>query len=903
MRGPSFPRARRLATVLATLVVVVGAGAGIRDGHGQGAEPAPLDEPVAGPIDPKAQTAPPRVVVIGGGAALPDVPARAPDRFAVLGFENRAGVRALDWAIAGVPFSIGEKIERVFGLVPTFGPLVVPEGLVLPATPDAVGALAKARDARWIVTGWVARPSWMLRLHTTLWRRDPTTGAVAIAAEHDVTGPMPDAHALVGAALVAMATTAGWTVPEGGAALLARAPSKDLYGFTLLGRGLGKWLGSFGAVDLKGAAKDLTRSIFIDPFMVEGQRLVGELWARDPDPKIANRAAGKFNYAVDLVPGYAPALRAAAERARQSGKGDIALELYDRLVRARPWDLDARVGVGEARWQTGDGEGALRELDRVVGRRPDDLGARRLRALIHGARGDTALLARELEAVTRLVPGELDAVVDLGAAYAELDRLAEASAAFERVAAARPADATAQKRVADLYRRRGDTAAAVRWYGKVATLDATDPRPLFLIGATHLDAGQLEEARRAFVRAQKFEKWLGQTYVMIGTCAFLAGKSDEALWYWRNAARKRPRSAVARYDLALVASAKGMTALALSQLEVLDGLAPTDAGAAYLRGVVLVRSGDRAGAREAFALALRRDPRHDDARWNLGVLARAGTDLRHEGKPRLELPFGDRDAFRAAIERFTATETRMTTFRVQLQNEVTAALLVMGEGPGKDPKAARLVPRTKVCPLLAVAPRWDQARKAYAGFLRAGVDLEDAYRVVATYDDYGETAALGPAWRQRVVDVRRGYRLAQADVREMRASLKVQLGRELAVRNCREELLAAAAATPELYRAAGDAARKPTGTFVRRPPIEPAVATFYLDNRECPEPVAVHVDGAWLGEVAAHERTALQARVGKRTLCLLPQPSSSTCGDRGTNREVYLHEGWSALMHCPGATR
>ena len=103
----------------------------------------------------------------------------------------------------------------------------------------------------------------------------------------------------------------------------------------------------------------------------------------------------------------------------------------------------------------------------------------------------------------------------------------------------------------------------------------------------------------------------------------------------------------------------------------------------------------------------------------------------------------------------------------------------------------------------------------------------------------------------------------------------------------------------------GDAAAsrvtvRTTGTFVPRPPpTEPAAATFYIDNRECRDPVAVHVDGRWLGEVPAGQRTALQARVGRRTLCLLPQPSSTTCGDRGTGREVYLHEGWSVLMHCP----
>jgi hypothetical protein len=37
---------------------------------------------------------------------------------------------------------------------------------------------------------------------------------------------------------------------------------------------------------------------------------------------------------------------------------------------------------------------------------------------------------------------------------------------------------------------------------------------------------------------------------------------------------------------------------------------------------------------------------------------------------------------------------------------------------------------------------------------------------------------------------------------------------------------------------------------------------------------------------------------GERTLCLIV-PGAAQCGDRGTVRQVYLHDGWAATMHCP----
>ncbi|MBZ0237367.1 MAG: tetratricopeptide repeat protein, partial [Deltaproteobacteria bacterium] len=370
---------------------------------------ADIDEPIAGPIDPAAQHAKPREV--STGAALPDIPPTLPDGLAVMAFENNSGVRALDWVVAGIPLVIGERYEHVLGFRPTWGPLVVPEGAPVIGAEDSVAAFAAARGARWVVTGWVQRPAWQLRVKTTLWKVDG--GKATTAAEYDAVGGMNDAYQLLGDTLVALATQAGWALPEGAEARLRAPPSKDFYAFTLVGRGLGRWLGAVtiaAVADPDGrvpsprdpatgallpavkdaVTRDLTKAMFIEPTMVEAQRLAGELWSADPEPKVAARAAGKFSYAVDIRGDYVPALRAAAEHARAAGKRDLALDLYTRLVRQRPWDLDARIGVGDAAWQTGDADLALRELGRVIDRRPDDLKARRLLALIRGARGDVA---------------------------------------------------------------------------------------------------------------------------------------------------------------------------------------------------------------------------------------------------------------------------------------------------------------------------------------------------------------------------------------------------------------------------------------------------------------------------------------------------------------------------------
>jgi len=72
-------------------------------------------------------------------------------------------VRALDWVVVGMPLVIGEKLEHVLGLRPTWGPLVVPEGAPVIGDETSVAAFAVPRGARWVVTGWVQRPAWASR--------------------------------------------------------------------------------------------------------------------------------------------------------------------------------------------------------------------------------------------------------------------------------------------------------------------------------------------------------------------------------------------------------------------------------------------------------------------------------------------------------------------------------------------------------------------------------------------------------------------------------------------------------------------------------------------------------------------------------------------------------------------
>jgi hypothetical protein len=200
------------------------------------------------------------------------------------------------------------------------------------------------------------------------------------------------------------------------------------------------------------------------------------------------------------------------------------------------------------------------------------------------------------------------------------------------------------------------------------------------------------------------------------------------------------------------------------------------------------------------------------------------------------------------------------------------------------------------CPIARVARSWAAAQRELAAGERLGVDLDATWRFIARHDEVGATAGLMPSTRTQVAAARKGFKLALADVAELRAEWTRSLGPELRAVGCNDRLLAAAVADPARYHIVED--DRPETIPATQPPRPRAHATFYVDNTDCIDPVEVWIDGAQLGQVAPGRRSALVADGGERTLCLLV-PGAPQCGDRGTVRQVYIHDGWSVTMHCP----
>lgn len=875
------------------IVALVAAAYGLAVGQPSADDPLPVPNAGSGKITPAGSST----------VESNDVPvlAASPAKFAVTPFYNHSEAKAWDWLVAGAPFEIAEKTEDVLGLEPTGGPLQVGDNMIEPEV-EPVAAFGIERDAQWVITGWVDRPNWQLRIAATLWKVSGKgkSATAVVVAEAQRTGDPKTYHQLLGETVGQIWTKgAGIQVDLARQARLVRPLANDVYAVNLMSRGLGHLIGVPSPVDLKKAQHDLERAVFIDPKCPEAQRLVGELYQvlsttdlkLGGDPKYASRAAGKFAYSNDLAPDNIASLRAAATGATKAGKHEVARDLLRKLVVKKPWDLAARFAYGAALWSTGDGDGAEKQLVQVIKREADHLPARRVLALIYASRGDTSKLLGELESIARRAPADLDVKADLATAYGSVGKWDRASTTLEQIAVVRPNDLPLLMRIGDARRYHGDLDGALQWYVRSSRLAPDSSMPGFVIAQAQVDAGRLADAIRTYTGLQRFTADVGVAEHDLGAIALMQNRGTDAAWYLRRAVKSQPR--VLQTWRALIAAelTRKDHDTALKQLDRAFAAWPNDPQLHYLAGVAHTLAENRSTARERFVTALALDPTQAPARTALGQLD-AGGAVPLVFTPEIVRPWGDARAIVTALDRFAATAKAMASTRAAYQTQFLKMLAAFGKGPLSPIKG----PQPRTCPIDRVAPLWAMGQQELRRYERLGGELEVSYRFIARHDEIGATAALLPNARAQVTSARQAFKTALADVGELRSEWARGIVPELRFAGCSDKLLAAAVADPDRYRIIQ--IDKPDPKPVAQPPRAKLRATFYVDNTRCPDAVDVWIDGSLLGQVAPGRRSALVSDGGERTLCLIG-PGAAQCGDRGTVRQVYLHDGWTATLHCP----
>ncbi|HET6283653.1 MAG TPA: hypothetical protein VFH73_22045 [Polyangia bacterium] len=297
--------------------------------------------------------------------------------------------------------------------------------------------------------------------------------------------------------------------------------------------------------------------------------------------------------------------------------------------------------------------------------------------------------------------------------------------------------------------------------------------------------------------------------------------------------------------------------------------------------------------------------------------------FRTDAQPRVDPVFGDITTLRASVDRFLTLQTEMDRVREEFStavHETLAALRPAGESPV-----------SRQCPAATAAP-YARALSSGAHYLALGQQLQGRYREIRRSDDLGDSVGLTPDYRWKVKRAKDLYFQLLTDYREMRVAFYDQLGAELRHAHCRltsrspaavaragesppeapnpsdpgawalEDTLVEADApavrpsAPAKSSMSTDAAKAPPGG--ESPSAGAQAIWIDIDNSLCTLATRVSIDGQSLGEISGRKKTSLRTRAGPHEVCVLPTSDARSCGDPGTLRRAYLHEGWALTVFC-----
>ena len=272
--------------------------------------------------------------------------------------------------------------------------------------------------------------------------------------------------------------------------------------------------------------------------------------------------------------------------------------------------------------------------------------------------------------------------------------------------------------------------------------------------------------------------------------------------------------------------------------------------------------------------------------------------FRMASDPKIITVFGDTAQFRMYVDRFFELYAQMQAARESFSRDVQQVV-------GTLAAHAEVAKGKSRCPVDAIALAYARAFHLGQSYHQLGKELEAQHASIKELDDLGETSGLTPDYRWKVARAVKLYPQVLRDFREMKVAFQEQLAGELQFAGCDAAVLVAKGDELDKAGATTDAqvmpAPPPAKLNPRDKPVVPVSATtvtFFVDNGTCEGAMRVYVDGLLVGEVGGRAKAAFRAASGRHDMCLLQSTSPEQCGDTGTLRKTYIHDGWSITLRC-----
>lgn len=289
------------------------------------------------------------------------------------------------------------------------------------------------------------------------------------------------------------------------------------------------------------------------------------------------------------VPSSAQNDLAQALAAHQAGQFAVAENLYRRILRHSPDNVQVLSMLGALACATGRMESGVATLQRAV----------------------------------RLDPRESAAQFNLAQALEHLGRLDEARQCYERIVQMAPQDAESSMHAGRLNMRCRLPERAVDFYRRAAQLRPDMAQLSNLLGVALHAAGRISEALTAFENAAQGAPANADIQSNLGHLLRLNGRLQEALTVLERGLTLDPRHAALQINLANTLLDLNRAEQSLPYYERAIAARPQDADFHASHGMALEALGRKEEALSAYRAALALNADHPDARFSLGLHALA----------------------------------------------------------------------------------------------------------------------------------------------------------------------------------------------------------------------------------------------------------------------------------------
>jgi choline-sulfatase len=245
----------------------------------------------------------------------------------------------------------------------------------------------------------------------------------------------------------------------------------------------------------------------------------------------------------------------------------------------------------------GQREEARRRLGPVLAEDPGNAAALAMQGVLDFSAGQRDEGLERLRDAARRSPGVYENQANLANALHAAGRLPEAASAWRAALALRPAEATGHYALGNVLAAQQNAAGAIREYEEAIRLGSDAPGLHAALGVARLDSGDTAGARRALQQAVAADPSLTGAWTALGRAEARAARSKESLAAYDRCLALSPTDPDALFGRALARLQLGRRALAEDDARRLGEAHPLYPALGFLRGKLLLASGDAAGAR------------------------------------------------------------------------------------------------------------------------------------------------------------------------------------------------------------------------------------------------------------------------------------------------------------------